>query len=98
MNKAIKKEWIEALRSGKYKQGQGSLYRDGAYCCLGVLFDATQDGYWRYEDGTWKAEKASGWYGAEEGLLTTRDEQRLSYLNDRGLSFSDIARWIEENL
>lgn len=31
-------EWLKALRSGKYKQGQGML-RDhsGAYCCLGVL-------------------------------------------------------------
>lgn len=37
MNKEIKKLWIEALRSGKYKQGKGKLKRDGKYCCLGVL-------------------------------------------------------------
>lgn len=31
------KEWLKALRSGEYKQGQAFLKdRDGAYCCLGV--------------------------------------------------------------
>lgn len=28
--------WVAALRSGKYKQNRLSLFRDGAYCCLGV--------------------------------------------------------------
>lgn len=32
----FKKKWIDALRSGEYKQGKCSLYADGAYCCLGV--------------------------------------------------------------
>jgi hypothetical protein len=40
----IKKEhltkWVDALRSGKYKQGVNSLKReDGSFCCLGVLQD-----------------------------------------------------------
>lgn len=30
------KKWVEALRSGKYTQGHGSLMYDGKYCCLGV--------------------------------------------------------------
>ena len=31
-------EWLEALESGKYKQGHGQLYNDAndSYCCLGV--------------------------------------------------------------
>lgn len=32
-------EWVKALRSGDYKQGQGSLLLDGKYCCLGVFQD-----------------------------------------------------------
>lgn len=28
--------WIEALRSGTYPQGDGYLYNNGKYCCLGV--------------------------------------------------------------
>ena len=40
MNKLIKKLWLEALRSGEYKQGQDKLKRnDNSFCCLGVLCD-----------------------------------------------------------
>jgi len=51
MNAEIKKQWVEALRSGKYKQCQRTLrrehIRDGSsecafgvgFCCLGVLCD-----------------------------------------------------------
>ena len=40
MNPDIKKLWVDALRSGEYRQGEGRL-RSGAdrYCCLGVLTD-----------------------------------------------------------
>lgn len=41
MNKEIKKLWVEALRSKKYKQGTGFLceitQKENLYCCLGVL-------------------------------------------------------------
>lgn len=41
MDKELKKKWIDALRSGKYRQGTGRLIRTGIseneYCCLGVL-------------------------------------------------------------
>lgn len=40
MNPDIKKLWVDALRSGKYKQGRHAL-RSSAdnFCCLGVLCD-----------------------------------------------------------
>ena len=34
--KENRKEWVKALRSGKYEQGTGKLINQGAYCCLGV--------------------------------------------------------------
>jgi len=37
MNKRVKRLWIKALRSEKYKQARGYLKRDDDYCCLGVL-------------------------------------------------------------
>lgn len=38
MNDQIKKRWVAALRSGKYKQNVGTLKStSGKYCCLGVL-------------------------------------------------------------
>jgi hypothetical protein len=45
MKHQIKKRWVEALRSGKYKQGKDYLCRDGDFCCLGVLCElAVEDG------------------------------------------------------
>lgn len=41
MDAALKAEWVEALRSGKYVQGRQRLKRvmggGTTYCCLGVL-------------------------------------------------------------
>ena len=39
MNKEIKRKWIEALRSGEYKQAQHQLRDGDRFCCLGVLCD-----------------------------------------------------------
>jgi hypothetical protein len=39
MNPAIKKQWVEALRSGEYKQGREYLRQGDKFCCLGVLCD-----------------------------------------------------------
>ena len=38
MNSKDKKVWIDALRSGKFTQGEGRLYSKSpdTYCCLGV--------------------------------------------------------------
>ena len=54
MKPTIKKLWVNALRSGKYKQGRGSLCKTTTekgktvteYCCLGVLGDVAVDAYW----------------------------------------------------
>lgn len=35
----FKKKWIEALRSGKYTQGQQRLRVEDRHCCLGVAED-----------------------------------------------------------
>lgn len=41
--KEIKAKWLEALKSGKYKQGFSELHTktDNSYCCLGVLAKIT---------------------------------------------------------
>lgn len=42
-NEKVIKQWIKALRSGKYKQGRSFLHKHTKngdhYCCLGVLCD-----------------------------------------------------------
>lgn len=42
MNQHVKKMWVDALRSGEYKQNcNGVLHDEGTdtFCCLGVLCD-----------------------------------------------------------
>lgn len=41
MKPEIKKLWVDALRSGDYKQGQKVLHhtKNNSFCCLGVLCD-----------------------------------------------------------
>ena len=39
MKENIAKVWVDALRSGDYKQGGDYLCKNNEYCCLGVLCD-----------------------------------------------------------
>ena len=39
MKKKVKQLWVEAPRSGEYKQGANGLKMDDTFCCLGVLCD-----------------------------------------------------------
>lgn len=67
MNKRIKKLWIKALRSGKYKQAHHTL-RDGSNdrCCLGVLCDVFKADAKR---GRWIRNKDSkDWYFTVDGI------------------------------
>lgn len=34
---SVKREWLKALRSGKYKQTTGELFDGKGFCCLGLL-------------------------------------------------------------
>lgn len=44
MNPAVKAKWLEALRSGAYKQASGVLRTSAdSYCCLGVLSQLASD-------------------------------------------------------
>lgn len=71
MDPCWKEKWVDALRSGEYKQGRGQLRNDdGTYCCLGVLADLT-----RREEavgGTWSAaHNVSGYaYMGRDGRVT----------------------------
>ncbi len=50
INPELKAQWVEALRSGKYTQGQLMLRTpDNDFCCLGVLCDITNVPWYRAE-------------------------------------------------
>lgn len=113
----IKKLWVDALRSGEWRQTVENLECEGAYCCLGVLTALTSDP----DDldqvdelppitlaKTWWEEEPPGSVVRDPQVVLHRDMddwiggQRtitLSEANDTyGLSFSEIADLIEEQL
>ena len=88
MNATIKAKWVEALRSGKYKQGIGRLYRpeSNEYCCLGVLC--------RVADVDLESDSSLN-YGLVFQPLGLRKYWDLVEMNDNGSSFARIADYIE---
>ena len=51
MDATLKKQWVDALRSGEYKQGFSYFVRDDKkgecrWCAIGVLLDLAIDGWW----------------------------------------------------
>jgi len=53
MNSEVKAKWLQALRSGEYRQTRCMLRScNDAFCCLGVLCDIYTDeveGCWEYD-------------------------------------------------
>lgn len=105
---------IDALRSGKYRQGRFALRPgDGStYCCLGVACDLYRlecGGEWAEHSDPIKFEGLEdvlpdvvmGWLGcAHGGFEITIDGERdiLSELNDAGYSFGAIADALEQQV
>ena len=100
MNRELMENWIAALRSGKYKQGQEYLFQadeDGepCYCCLGVLQDIEPrieeeaDGAEILDDDTLR--KFLG-VGDADGF----DQSKYAKMNDAGVPFLEIADRLEQ--
>jgi len=90
--------WLEALRSGRYKQGTQVLKHNDEFCCLGVLQDLcpiepSGDRYYlSVETIEWAFERGKGLHNPQAG------GKELADLNDSGSTFSEIADLIEANL
>lgn len=102
MKKEAAQKWVEALRSGKYKQGVGMLRNaKDEYCCLGVLCDINgfspmyTDFYVPKELQSILEMKSS--IGTFKSANKFQNEYNLSKLNDDGVSFLGIADLIEKN-
>ena len=108
MDKEVKADWLEALRSGRYPQGRNLLRsEDGEFCCIGVLCEVLverglMDAPQLVRDGfsdrmvysyKWHTSTLPGSIGRSIGLDRTHD---LMEMNDGlGLPFDDIADYIE---
>ena len=110
--KANVKAWIEALQSGKYQQGFGSLNRNGNYCCLGVLADINNIPTRKSVTSTTVGYDFLPWENNNESFTTIPDEWWLTHtglscmlksqlivMNDTDQKpFADIANRIESEM
>lgn len=88
-----KQRWVQALRSGEYRQCVGRLKNGGkvtSYCCLGVAQELFPD----------EAKKPQG---GEPGTISHEfvpqfQQSQLMYMNDSRCPFPKIADWIEKNV
>lgn len=108
--KENRREWVEALRSGDYKQGQGNLFASKddreEYCCLGVACSIL--GYKKQDivnrsflDSPYieNYEDSSKFVEKPSEKFGLRQFQieALAHLNDNGVPFTDIAEVIESD-
>lgn len=108
MNQDIKTKWVEALRSGKYKQGRDALCTaknaENFYCCLGVLCDVVDPNGWNNAIDTGilahKNQLSVPDYEIYQkaNLRATNGTALVIMNDDYGESFIEIADYIEKNL
>ena len=90
----VQRQWVEALRSGKYKQAKKALRVGDGFCCLGVLCDlAQQAGVGKWEGARFleqvaeTPERVMQWAGLKDGCGQFSDSS-LAEQNDLGKSFA----------
>lgn len=86
-----KKLWLEALRSGDYKQGKGYLRTNEGHCCLGVLCEVAiangvpvtreeEQGYHYYDsDCAMPPAEVMEWAGLDVGNPTVLDRDNPNF-------------------
>lgn len=108
MNQQVKERWLDALRSGEYRQGAGRLRWDDRFCCLGVLCDL----HAKETGNEWRAKvdylgknhllpsMVVKWAELDDGDPVIDDPHfsSLSQMNDHGATFGQIANIIEAQL
>lgn len=114
MNREVKKKWIAALLSRKYKQGRHALRVGDRYCCLGVLCELAVEAEVISPPVKWNSryaydnraellpEAVQEWAGLYAGYganLTIHGKLTdLITHNDSGRRFTTIAKAIQEQL
>lgn len=97
------RRWVNALRSGRYKQIRGSLRNSYGYCALGVLYKEYYDANnvrWQdrvYDCGSTYQGRVMEWVGMDSiTCLHLPNGDSIVTLNDDGhRTFSEIADAIE---
>lgn len=106
-------QWLEALESGKYKQGKKKLYvikgdDTKCHCCLGVAMELFHPNAREMKlDSSYPCfSKGYGVSNKVQKLLKLRSPEghandsrflSLTVMNDRGATFKEIAEHIRKN-
>lgn len=98
--KKFKDKWVNALRSGEYKQTDGILFGDCGYCAIGVALHSV--GKISNDDLFNQAVVTECMIDDYNLPFIYEDDQILdevTELNDNaGYTFDEIAEWIESNI
>lgn len=105
--------WLKALESDEFTQTQGALQNSKGYCCLGVgcvlagragvaLFANKPhlDQGFLLGGNLTNHESVQEWLGLLDPCGVPKDnseQNRLTYMNDAGVSFKEIAAKIRAN-
>ena len=104
--KRNRKKWVNALRSGEYRQAKERLFDGDAYCCLGVLCRVAGINAVLEEDGSYTfdgfskiaPDKAMEFVGlSDEAGTYARGDAVLASKNDFEFDFGEIADIIESD-
>lgn len=97
--------WIEALRSGKFKQGFRNLRSGDEYCCMGVACELAMENGVKIDrqeisSGRWIYDRFAGcWPVSVEDWLSVGpiSTNVLVNMNDNQVkSFNEIADYLEK--
>ena len=102
MNADMKQKWVEALRSGRYKQGQQHLrQRDKQgmplYCCLGVLGEVYD--HHRWIGDSYGSAPGEEYYPSSDAVLPYEVVTALGLydLTDEGMDVQDHLANMNDN-
>jgi len=107
MSGFIRGLWLEALRSGKYKQCRGMMHLGDAFDPFGVLYDVCHvEWVWHghYDDNRevysadGRRDQSPGWQQLQEWGIEERAAYELTAMSDAGHNFAYLADWIEVNI
>ena len=104
MNQQIKQQWVEALRSGTYRQCQDHMHKRDTFCVLGVLCDIYMQARSQHWEQNHELYSYGGLYGTpplrvqQWAGIHNRDMVAVQSRNDNGMPFHKLADWIDVNL
>lgn len=106
MNKHVKRKWLKALRSGKYKKAHsklGKIYTNfpPQYCCLGVLVCEMAPEFVKEGDFHLSVDGDVNYVPDDLAIMWGLDrstQEVLGRQNDASRDFRPVIDYIERNL